>query len=426
MPEPRADPAASSRRRWLLLTTGSRGDLEPFVTLARRACARGHEVVLGATGSMLAGLDQQPFGVVVLDGDIGGLVAARGVSPLAALRSWRSTVHPALRALLSSAVAAAVDVRPDVVVAHPKVLSAPVAAALLDVPHLRVETVPALTPTGDFPAAGVASRDLGQGLNRLTYRATAGAAAALGPDLRRVRAAHGLPPGAPTPPASAVLCPVSPVLVPQPSDWPATAHVTGAWDDRTDRTGRAPEAEVDAFLTAAQRDGAPVVVVGFGSMATGRTAAVARSRAAVGAGRAVGARVLVVTGWGGLDADAAREAAGAGDDVLVVSSVDHAAVLPRADVVVHHGGAGTVHAAARAGAVSVVVPFIADQPWWAARLHRAGLSPHPLPARRFSPEQLVRRLEGAPAHRPAARAAAAAMAGEQGTDRAVDVVERLV
>ena len=386
----RADEVVARRgRQLLLLTAGSRGDVEPFLALAREASRRGHEVVVAATSSMTAGLGPQPFEVAVLGGDLGVLVAAQGVSPLAALRSWRSAVHPALRALLASAVATALEVRPDVIVAHPKVASAPIAAAVLDVPHVLVETVPTLTPTGDFPAAGIASRDLGRSLNRLTYRATAGATTVLGPDLRRIRAGHGVPRTAPLPPPAAVLCPVSPALVARPSDWPATAHLTGAWHEST---GTGPDAEVDGFLAAAESDGAPVVVAGFGSMATGAAAAAARSRAVVRAARTVGARVLVVTGWGGLDAAAAREAAAGGHDVMVVPAIPHASVLPRAHVVVHHGGAGTVHAVARAGAVSVVVPFIADQPWWATRLHHQGLSPTPLPARQLTAERLAHRL----------------------------------
>lgn len=371
---------------------------------------------------MTAGLGPQPFEVIVLDGDLGGLVAAQGVSPVTALRSWRSTVHPALRALLSSAVVTALDVRPDVILAHPKLLSSSIAAAVLDVPHVLVETVPALTPTGDFPAAGVASRDLGRRLNRLTYRATAGATAVLGPDLRRLRMAHGLPLGTPSPSPAAVLCPVSPVLVPRPSDWPVNAHVTGSWHDTS---GARPDPEVDDFLARAEAAGAPVVVAGFGSMATGLSDAQARSRAVVSAARTVNARVLVVTGWGGLDAEAARRAAGTEDEVLVVSSVSHAAVLPHADVVVHHGGAGTVHDVARAGAVSIVVPFIADQPWWAMRLHHCGLTPRPLPATKLTADHLAHRLSLAPEHQRAARATAQAMVGEQGTTQAIDVLEQL-
>ena len=43
--------------------------------------------------------------------------------------------------------------------------------------------------------------------------------------------------------------------------------------------------------------------------------------------------------------------------------------------VVHHGGAGTTGAALRAGVPSVVIPFIADQFFWAHHLHKLGVAP---------------------------------------------------
>ena len=41
--------------------------------------------------------------------------------------------------------------------------------------------------------------------------------------------------------------------------------------------------------------------------------------------------------------------------------------------VVHHGGAGTTTTTARAGAPQVVVPQVADQPYWAARVVDLGI-----------------------------------------------------
>lgn len=41
--------------------------------------------------------------------------------------------------------------------------------------------------------------------------------------------------------------------------------------------------------------------------------------------------------------------------------------------VVHHGGAGTTTTAARAGAPQVVVPQMADQPYWAGRVAEVGI-----------------------------------------------------
>ncbi|MDH3019840.1 glycosyl transferase [Gordonia sp. CNJ-863] len=52
--------------------------------------------------------------------------------------------------------------------------------------------------------------------------------------------------------------------------------------------------------------------------------------------------------------------------------VDHETLLPECRGAVHHGGAGTTAAAARAGIPSVIAWLSADQPMWAAALRRKG------------------------------------------------------
>jgi UDP:flavonoid glycosyltransferase YjiC (YdhE family) len=58
----------------------------------------------------------------------------------------------------------------------------------------------------------------------------------------------------------------------------------------------------------------------------------------------------------------------------------HAKVLPRCSVVIHHGGIGTVFAAARAGIHQLVVPRMLDQFFWAARVSEMQIGYGPLPA----------------------------------------------
>src|SRR3954463_10459995 len=141
--------------RLMFLTAGSRGDVDPFVALARRARAAGHEVRVGVTREFADHVRGAGLDVAVLDGDYSALVAAQGVSARAALRSFRTVVRPMMVAILRSAADAALDFRPDVLVHHPKVLSAPVAAARLGIAHVLVEIVPTINPTRQFPAAGV-------------------------------------------------------------------------------------------------------------------------------------------------------------------------------------------------------------------------------------------------------------------------------
>jgi vancomycin aglycone glucosyltransferase len=145
-------------------------------------------------------------------------------------------------------------------------------------------------------------------------------------------------------------------LAPVPATPGRTIFQTGAWvlADRTPLP-----ADLEAFLDS----GDSPVFVGLGSM----PAAGDVSRPMVGAARAVGRRTLVSRGWAGLDVV---------DDVgdcLAIGDVSHELLFPRVACVVHHGGAGTTAAAARAGVPQVVTPMFGDQFYWGGRVVQLGL-----------------------------------------------------
>jgi sterol 3beta-glucosyltransferase len=394
--------------RILLATAGSRGDVEPFVALGERARAHGHEVRLVAPDN--SGADTGDLDVASMGVDYSAMIQSQGVSVVAAMRSYRSVVRPLMRAVIVESARAAYAYRPDVIVWHPKVLSAPIVADALGIPHARVEIVPAITPTRAFPAAGTVARDLGP-LNRLTYRAADAAQSMFRRDLAEARTVVNAPDRTASDPA-ATLMPISPAILQRPDDWPVSVHLTGRWTRAVDT---APlSAEVAALLA-----GGPYLYAGFGSMAA--KGAEDRGRAIVQAARDRGVRAVIATGLGGIAVpDALR-----GDDVLVVESVPHEQVLPGAVAAIHHGGIGTVQAATAAGTVSVIVPFIADQPFWGARLHDAGLAPAPVRRRSVSAQTLGAALDAVDGCRPQVTAAAQAMAGEDGTGAALEVLEGL-
>lgn len=394
--------------RILLATAGSRGDVEPFVALGERARAHGHEVRLVAPDN--SGADTGDLDVASMGVDYSAMIQSQGVSVVAAMRSYRSVVRPLMRAVIVESARAAYAYRPDVIVWHPKVLSAPIVADALGIPHARVEIVPAITPTRAFPAAGTVARDLGP-LNRLTYRAADAAQSMFRRDLAEARTVVGAPDRTASAPA-ATLMPISPAILERPDDWPVSVHLTGRWTRAVDT---APlSAVVAAFLA-----GGPYLYAGFGSMAA--RGAEDRGRAIVQAARDRGIRAVIATGLGGIAVpDALR-----GEDVLVVESVPHEQVLPGAVAAIHHGGIGTVQAATAAGTVSVIVPFIADQPFWGARLHDAGLAPAPVRRRSVSAQTLGAALDAVDGCRPQVTAAAQAMAGEDGTGAALEVLEGL-
>jgi vancomycin aglycone glucosyltransferase len=151
--------------------------------------------------------------------------------------------------------------------------------------------------------------------------------------------------------------------------WLAADPVLGPWQEPTDldvvQTGawilpdeRPLPAELEAFLDA----GTPPVYVGFGSMRAPTDIA----RVAIESIRAQGRRAVVARGWADLAPIDDR------DDCYVVGEVNQQALFGRVAAVMHHGGAGTTTAAARAGAPQVVVPQMADQPYWAGRVADLG------------------------------------------------------
>jgi vancomycin aglycone glucosyltransferase len=208
--------------------------------------------------------------------------------------------------------------------------------------------------------------------------------------------------------AGRALLAADPVLAP----WAGLSRLeltqTGAWllpDERPLPAG------LEAFLA----DGEPPVYVGFGSMTMHSSPGL--GRVVTEAVRARGRRVLLARGWAGLAGP------DAGDDCFVAGEVSHRALFGRVAAVVHHGGAGTTTAAALAGAPQVVVPQIADQPHWAARVAELGIgAAHdgPVP----TPGSLSAAL--ATALSPGTRARAEAVAGTIRTDGAAVAAKLLL
>ncbi|CCE74337.1 glycosyltransferase [Clavibacter nebraskensis] len=397
--------------RLMLLTAGTRGDVEPFAALARHAASRGHEVRLALPDDAVA-----PAGVdwVRLDLDVQRILSPAGRTPWALAHHLRAEVRPAMRRTIVAAVRETVAFEPDLVVHHPLILSAPMVADALGVPRVVVEFAPVATASARLPAAGgpTATRDLGA-RNRSTYAVPRAIARLFDGDVARAAAElpGGRRPGFRSP-SRATLMAVSPQLLPRPDDWPERVHQTGAWYEEA--SAASPDPVVADFLAAG-----PYVVASFGSMAKGDASA--RGRAIVTAARTHGLRVLVLTGWGGLALPAECD----GPDVLVVRSAPFDHVLPGAALAVHHGGAGTSHAVARAGVPAVVVPFMADQPFWGAQLHRHGVAAAPIPLRRLSADALVQAIGDALSRRERATEVGGLMRRDRGVRQAVDVLESL-
>ena len=113
-------------------------------------------------------------------------------------------------------------------------------------------------------------------------------------------------------------------------------------------------------------------------------------------------------------------------NVHVVESVPHGAVLPHVDLVITHGGHGTLIRALAGGVPVMVVPISRDQPDNAARVvhHQVGV----VVSKRSSPQKFaaaVRRALADDALHANARDMAERLAPDIGAPKAVAALEEL-
>jgi sterol 3beta-glucosyltransferase len=411
-----------------LIAYGSRGDVQPFVALARALSQIGHQVRLLAppTLATLAADHSVPF-------------APTGADIEAHLRERMQTIRAtgnALRLLWSlrdemrSLIAAiAHDTWQAAQGAALVIGTGPASASVaerLRVPFIEGALQP-LTPTRAFPSPVAPPwLHLGGGYNQLTHHVFERAFWQLfrGNTNSLRTQVLGLPPYSFLGPLGELrkhgllrLYAYSPRVVPRPNDWPSFHQVTGYWFLPPPPEWAPPE-QLAAFLAA----GPPPVYIGFGSMLEREpqklTALVSEALAKSGQ------RAVLGGGWGALDSTTL-----APERVCFVKDVPHQWLMPKMAAIVHHGGAGTTGEALRSGVPSVVVPFGFDQPFWGRRVEALGVGVSPLPRRGLRAPALAAAIERAvsdPLMRERAAELGTAIQAEHGTDRALEHISRVL
>jgi UDP:flavonoid glycosyltransferase YjiC (YdhE family) len=138
----------------------------------------------------------------------------------------------------------------------------------------------------------------------------------------------------------------SPALIPKPADWGNHINISGFYFlDLASNYQPAPD--LKAFLDA----GPPPVYIGFGSIVVDDPNAM--TKMIFEAIEITGQRALVSKGWGGLGADEL----GIPEGVFMLGNVPHDWLFKHVSCVVHHGGAGTTAAGIACGKPTVIVPF---------------------------------------------------------------------
>lgn len=373
--------------RIVVFAIGSRGDVEPFVTIAAALRDAGHDVRVGAPPNFASlaaqhGVAFEPMGLdtftLMQEAQARKIVGSGNL-----LDAFRGATFRRLQERQTKITRDAWRIAQgmDAVVYKGGLAAGSTVAEKLGIPAIAVALQP-MSPTGAFapPLSGL-TRGAGRLGNRVLGKVVASAIWSIGrPGVRDLRRELGMPPlpyfGLHTTNEPTTLHAFSPLVLAKPDDWPAHFHITGYIAPRA--APWTPPDTLARFLEA----GPPPLYIGFGSMTN---ADPKRLLQIILAGlRRVGHRTILLSGW----EDYGRELA-LPDFVHMISEAPHDWLFPRMAGIAHHGGAGTIGTALRSGVPSLVLPYNYDHPFWARRVFELGVGPAPIRLRDLTEDQLA-------------------------------------
>lgn len=374
----------------VILVVGTRGDVQPFIALAKRLQEFGHYVRLATHANFRtfvksAGIDFYPLGgdprilAQYMTKNKGFCLA--GPTEISVQRKQlKEIIFSVLPACTEPDLDTGLPFRAQAIIANPPALGHLHIAEALGVPLHIFFTFP-WTPTNEFP------HPLARMPQSATYRLSYlildlviwwGTRGFINEFRKKLKLApiayfstyHGsishLPTGYMW----------SPHLMPKPNDWGPLVDVVG-YCFLNLGTKYQPPQELSQWL----QQGPKPIYIGFGSMPLGDEKKV--TSVILDALRETGQRGIISRGWGDLGSFSEVPV-----DVFILEDCPHDWLFPRCAAVVHHGGAGTTAAGLVAGCPTTIVPFFGDQFFWGERIHAQGVGPAPIPIAELTVEAL--------------------------------------
>eukprot|EP01135_Chromosphaera_perkinsii_P004033 Nk52_evm46s266 gene=Nk52_evmTU46s266 len=373
------------QKKILLMTIGSRGDVQPFIALGRQLQSEGYHVRLAAFDCFRKFTEDNNLEFVPLAGDPKELMKLCGDNEMfsvsfivEALKNFRSFY----KNLLKSAWKACRDESPafpgkeyypDLIVSNPPVAAHFHLAEALKIPCIIAFTMP-WSRTGAFPHPMVADRGFDAKAYKKNYRSFKllekltwmGTKDMINhwrekylklPSIHFYEGAHCLHVHR----IPHIYC-YSRHMLPKPDDWPVDNHVTNFWflEESKNQPDFKPPEELVEFINA----GSKPVYIGFGSIVIDDPDKL--TRIIIEAVVESGCRAIISQGWGGMKATDYPK-----DKVYFIGACPHDWLFTQVAAVIHHGGAGTLAAGLRANRPTGVVAFFGDQFFWGPIIEQA-------------------------------------------------------
>ncbi|KAH9081951.1 hypothetical protein EDB83DRAFT_2503137 [Lactarius deliciosus] len=366
------------------LTIGSRGDVQPYIALAKGLLSDGHRVRIATHGEFKNWIESHGIEFGYVGGDPAELMricVENGTFTIAFLREGVTKFRGWIDDLLKTSWEACQGT--DVLVESPSAMAGYHIAEALRIPYFRAFTM-TWSRTRAYPHAfAVPEHKMGGSYNYMTYvmfdqvfwRGTSG-------QINRWRRnTLGLPSTSldkMEPHKIPFLYNFSPTVVPAPLDWPEWIRITGYWflDDADVGAKKwEPPADLNRFIDNTRKLKKKLVYIGFGSIVVSDPKGMTRT--VINAVVQSGVHAILSKGWSDRLSKNTAEATEAEEplppQIYSVSSVPHDWLFKQIDAACHHGGAGTTGASFRAGIPTIIRPFFGDQFFWADRVEALGI-----------------------------------------------------
>ncbi|XP_058769893.1 sterol 3-beta-glucosyltransferase UGT80B1 [Vicia villosa] len=417
------------RLQIVILVVGTRGDVQPFVAIAKRLQEYGHRVRLATHANFKtfvrsAGVNFHPLGgdPRVLAGYMArnkGLIPSGTTEISIQRKQLKAIIDSLLPACTAPDSETGIPFTAQAIIANPPAYGHVHVAEALGVPIHIFFTMP-WTPTYAFPhPLARVPRGAGYWLSYIVVDLLIwwGMRGIINDFRKRTLK---LPPiayfsmyrGSISHLPTAYMW--SPHLVPKPNDWGSLVDVVGYCFLNLGSKYQPREDFVQWI-----KKGPPPLYFGFGSMPLEDPKLT--TDVILEALKETEQRGIIDRGWGNLG-----NLAEISDDVFLLEECPHDWLFPQCSAVVHHGGAGTTATGLKAGCPTTIVPFFGDQFFWGDRIHQKELGPEPIPIYELNVENLSNAIKFMlqPEVKSRAMEVAKLIENEDGVAAAVDAFHR--
>lgn len=381
--------------KFLLISIGTRGDMEPFLATAEVLKSRGHEVVCAFpeqfqnlaedSGIRCHALSKE---FIELIGTEESQIAMGGnISFLKKIQLYFRLYKNSAKinsVMLYQQVAIVKDEAPDRIVYGGKAIYPIIWGIQNPGKAIALSPVPCLIhPVRDLPHLGF-NGNYGTLLNIATYGlANLGMVKHVVSTTKELRERVGVTSSQVKPAilSQKMIYTISPTLFPQRAYWPQHVKVVG-YRERNKTRNWEPDQALEEFLGCHEK----VMFVTFGSMTNPepeeKTAIIIDilERNSIPA--------IINTASGGFKKPMSYNS----KIIHFVERIPYDWIFPKVYAVIHHGGSGTTHTALKYGCASMIIPHIIDQFLWNVLISNKGVGPKGMPIKKFSTKLLEPRL----------------------------------